>query len=295
MWSVAAPRSAQIKRDPAPTRIAYRYQRFMLTPWMRRLVTRWIPVLAVIGILAAIVLAPTNRARITAHWAELRLDIENRPEFAVNAMSIEGAGPTLQQQIRALLDLKFPQSRFHMNMDDLRDMVSGLPSVGSVRLSVGTGGVLDVVVVERTPIAIWRGSDGLSLLDAEGVQTAWITTRKERPDLPLIAGGGAAYALDEARALVAALGPLEARFHGLLRRGERRWDVVLDRDQVIMLPAQGAVPALERVAALVQASDILDRDVVALDMRVPQRPTLRMTLAASDALRDLRNTALEGQ
>ena len=43
--------------------------------------------------------------------------------------------------------------------------------------------------------------------------------------------------------------------------GERRWDVVLDRDQRILLPETGPVPALERVIALDKAEHLLDRDI----------------------------------
>lgn len=284
-----------MRRDPAPTRIAYRYQRMMLTPLIRRLVTRWLPILALVGGAAAIIGAPANWERIESRWTELRSDIEKRPEFAVNALAIQGASPALSQEIRDLLDLSFPVSRFYMDMVALRDSLRDLPAIETVRVSVGVGGILDVVVTERQPVAVWRSPEGLSLVDPEGVQIAWIKARADRADLPLVAGSGAAYALEEAQSLVAALGPLEPRFRGLLRRGERRWDVILDRDQRIMLPAENAVLALERVAALVQASDVLDRDLVAIDMRVPSRPTLRMTEAATQTLREARQAALEGQ
>ena len=62
--------------------------------------------------------------------------------------------------------------------------------------------------------------------------------------------------------------------------GERRWDVVLDRDQRILLPENAPVQALERVIALSEAQDILERDLAAVDMRIAARPTLRMNKAA---------------
>ena len=39
---------------------------------------------------------------------------------------------------------------------------------------------------------------------------------------------------------------------------DRRWDIVLDRDQRIMLPENGAVGALERVVAMAQVQDLLE-------------------------------------
>ena len=60
---------------------------------------------------------------------------------------------------------------------------------------------------------------------------------------------------------------LAERLRGLVRMGERRWDLVLDRDQRILLPEDGAVEALERVIALDEAQDILSRDILQVDLR----------------------------
>ncbi|MCB1342496.1 MAG: cell division protein FtsQ, partial [Pseudooceanicola sp.] len=100
------------------------------------------------------------------------------------------------------------------------------------------------------------------------------------PDLPLIAGEGADARVAEALELVQAAKPLGGRLRGLVHVGERRWDVVLDREQRIQLPTDQPVAALERVIALDQAQDMLGRDVSVVDMRIEARPTLRMTEAA---------------
>ena len=42
--------------------------------------------------------------------------------------------------------------------------------------------------------------------------------------------------------------------------------------------------ALERVIAMDQAVDMLERDLVAVDLRLPNRPTLRMTDGAVQEL-----------
>ena len=100
------------------------------------------------------------------------------------------------------------------------------------------------------------------------------------PELPLMAGDGADRHVEEALQLYAAAGPLRARIQGLVRVGERRWDVVLDRDQRILMPESGAVQALERVIALSQAQDMLERNLLVVDMRLAVRPTIRLAQAA---------------
>lgn len=77
-------------------------------------------------------------------------------------------------------------------------------------------------------------------------------------------------------AILQAAAPLSSRLRGLVRMGERRWDVVLDRGQRILLPETDPVRALERVIVLAEVQDMLERDLAAVDMRLASRPTIRM-------------------
>jgi cell division protein FtsQ len=67
--------------------------------------------------------------------------------------------------------------------------------------------------------------------------------------------------------------------------GTRRWDLVLDRNQSILLPAENPVTALNGLIALNAAENILARDLTSVDLRNPQRPVLRLAPAALDAFR----------
>ena len=144
-------------------------------------------------------------------------------------------------------------------------------------LRVRTGGVLQVTITERVPVAVWRTADGLMMVDETGYRVAGLVSRSDRPDLPLVAGEGADAAMQEALALFDAAGPLTPRIRGLVRIGERRWDIVLDREQRVLLPERNSVQALERLLALDQAQDLMNRDILTIDLRSDHRPTLRLT------------------
>ena len=107
----------------------------------------------------------------------------------------------------------------------------------------------------------------------------------DRADLPLIAGDGADKAVAEATALLRSTGPLAPRIRGLVRISDRRWNIVLDRDQTILLPATDPIDALDSLLALNKAEDIFARDITAIDLRNEHRPVLRL---APFALEDLR-------
>lgn len=288
MWSVAASRRQNSRPDPAPTRWSYRMNRLMLTPLFRRFLFRALPVLVVAGAVGAWLAQPDTRQMIADQTSALRAAVESRPEFAVTAVTVTGADPVLEADIRRILPVHVPVSQFDLDLGDLHDTVTALHAVESAALRIRSGGVLEIAVTERLPVAVWRGAKGLALLDATGTFTGSVETRADRPDLPLIVGLGADQRITEAQALLASAGGFGQRVRALVRIGDRRWDVVLDSGQRLLLPAADPIPALDRIVALAQATDLMERDFTLIDLRVPRRPTLRMTPGATIALRDAR-------
>ncbi len=263
-------------RDPAPTRWAYRYQRWMLTPAFRRFVHVGVPILCVAAIAASWFSQDANRARFTGAVDEIKVSFQHRPEFMVDRMEITGANISVAAAVQALVTHDFPVSSWDMDLPRLQDRVTELAAVEHAVVRIRGGGVLEIAVDERAPVAIWRHTDGLRLIDANGEMIAIINARADRADLPLIVGEGAMAQMNEAMALFATARPVADRVRGLARIGARRWDLVLDRGQRIMLPEADAAGALQRVMALHQGQDLMERDIVAVDMRNPARPTVRM-------------------
>jgi cell division protein FtsQ len=272
-----------MRRDPAPSRMAYRMQRLWLTPLFRTFLRHGLPALAVILFVGIWLGNAERRDALIAQFQSLKTEIEHRPEFMVSMTSIEGASPALGDAVRSMLHLSFPVSSFDLHLKAIRAKVEALDAVASAEVRVVGGGVLQVTIHERKPAMVWRSRQGLELVDATGHRVAGLTQRAARADLPLIAGAGAEKAVPEAQAIFAAAGPLAPRIRGLVRVGERRWNVVLDRDQRILLPETDPVAALERVIALDQAQGLFFHDVTTVDMRLPNRPTLRLSAAAFDA------------
>ncbi len=280
MSEMRAPRHMN-KSDPAPSLWNYRYQRLMLTPLFRRVLRVGVPFTLALGVGLIYFANEARRDGFNLAVAEMRAEFENRPEFMVKLMAIDGATVELAEDIREIVPLDFPLSSFELDLETIRQDVAGLQAVKTARVKIKSGGILQIDIEERQPVAVWRTSQGLELLDAEGVAFRALDSRFERADLPLIAGDGASQALAEAMQILAVSAPLQDRLRGVARIGDRRWDVVLDRDQRIMLPEERPVQALQRVLALNTARDLLGRDVTVVDMRVAHRPTIRMSEAAT--------------
>lgn len=280
-------RPARPVHDPAPSRWAYKWQRIWLTPGVRFMVRRGLPALAAIGLLVGHFGDPGRRAAIAAEFAALKRGVEERPEFRVDLMRIDGASDELAAEIRAILPVSLPVSAFDLDLDALRKTVVGLDAVERAEIRVEPGRILAVRVTERVPALVWRAPGGLWLIDAAGHRVGPLTERGARRDLPLVAGAGADAAAAEALALFHAARPILGQLRGLVRIGERRWDAVLTGDRVVQLPEEGPIPALDRVIALDDAQALLGRDVSVIDMRNGSRPTVRMNETAIGTLRAL--------
>lgn len=277
-----APSRDGARADPAPSRLAYRIARMRLSPAYRVAVRLGVPLVVIGGILGGLMATEARREALWQTVADIRAEFETRPEFMVSVLAIDGASPAVAETLRAILPLNLPQSSFHLDLDALRLTAQTLPAVRLAAVQVRAGGILQVDVTERVPVALWRTRDGLVLVDAEGVAVRPAGFRDDHPELPLIAGDGASAAVPEALRIMAAAGPLTPRLRGLVRVGERRWDVVLDQGQRIFLPEDQPARALERAIAMDQAKDLLGRDVAAVDLRVPERLTVRMGQPAAD-------------
>jgi cell division protein FtsQ len=280
-----------VRRDPAPSRLRYRVTRLWLRPRVRRLVNFGVPLMA--GLAAAWTVSAEYdlSGRALALVEAAREAIVQRPQFVITELVVPDVSRDLAEAIRVAAFVHLPASSLELDVGAVRARVEALDAVERARVRALASGVLEIQAVERVPVVVWRSEHGLELLDRDGVRVAEIDGRARRPDLPLIAGAGAPGDVREALALFDAARPVGARVRGLVRVGERRWDLVLDRAQVVKLPELDPGTALARVMALAASEDLLKRDVSVVDMRDPRRPMLRLTGHAVAELERLMKTA----
>ena len=205
MQSLNAPESR--RRDPAPSRWAFRFQRLWPTPFFRRLLRVGLPMFSVVFFAGWFITEPTTREAMEQKFAELRRSVAERPEFMVKLMAVDGASAELDADIREVLPVDFPISSFDLDLDEMKTMVEELDAVAMVDLRVRPGGVLQLHVTERIPAVIWRNGSMLELLDIHGRRVASVRHRSDRADLPLIVGEGADQVVKQALDVALAASP----------------------------------------------------------------------------------------
>jgi cell division protein FtsQ len=145
-----------------------------------------------------------------------------------------------------------------------------LPWVDSAIVERRLPDIVAVILTERTPEARWQHDDKLYVIDSEGrVLTA--AKPENFTSLPLVVGTGAD---SEAQAFLADLKnypDIADKTDSAVRVGERRWDLHLQPKIVVRLPEQDVDGALHRLSVLITQEKILDRDIAAIDLRMPDR------------------------
>jgi cell division protein FtsQ len=280
----AAPKR-QAPRGPGPSKLAYRLSRIWKKAWLRR-AALMVPVLCLGLVAGRLAMSPAVAALVESGREAVVAALSSRPEFAVRGFRVQGASPALEGAIGSVVELPPGASSLTLDVAAVQARVAGLGAVRNVRVTLGSDGILRIAVDERVAEALWRDEEGtLLLVDREGVAIGPAGARADHPALPVVLGEGAPEAMPEALALFRAVPELRPRLRAFVRVGQRRWDVALDRGLTIMLPEDGPEPALARVMALHYGEELLDRDLAAIDMRLGDRPTLRMTPRALETLR----------
>ncbi|WP_347832600.1 cell division protein FtsQ/DivIB [uncultured Planktomarina sp.] len=274
--------------DPAPSLLSYRMQRLWLTPLFRALVRVGLPTFGIVGLGWMFLSQAENRDYLRGMVQEAQVSVQNQPVHQLQTLTIEGASPLLSEEIRAQFGNLFPISAFELDLEGMRGWIEKIPSVERAAVLTSVGGLLSVQVTEIQPEFIWRNVEGLHLISAKGDMLRRVPLRADYARLPLIAGEGAIASLREARGVLDTAAPISDRLRGLVRIGERRWDLVLLDGQTIALPEANPEQVLARVIVLSAAQDLFERDILLIDFRNPRRPTLRLRPQALAGLKQVK-------
>ena len=263
------------KRDPAPSRLGYKFSRWMLSPFIKKSVFVGMPLIILLLPVFIFLKDQNNKNLVEEIVLDFYRKIIERPEFMLSALSIQGSSDSLNAEIREILGLNFPISSFDLDLADLRKRVLSLPPVETAEVRLEGGSILHVKVKEKVPALLLKDDTGIHVLNKNGDYIRPLLSTEYGSKLPVITGEGAQKAAAEAFILFSALYDKLDEVRGLVLVGGRRWNIVLNSGQVIMLPEKKSEQAVQKILILDKAEKILSRDIAVFDFRLPYRITLR--------------------
>lgn len=199
-----------------------------------------------------------------------------RAGFAVRRVTIEGQKRTADKDILKALGVSEGTSALAFDTVAAKARLERLAWVREAQVMRLLPSTVRVVITEREPFAAWQIKRVLKVIDAEG-QVIGPYVRRSHGKLPLVVGQGAAREAGPLFDVLKRHAELKAHMKAAIRVAERRWTLKLDNGVDVLLPEEGIARALDKLAELGAEHDILSGDVVAVDLRLADRVTVRLT------------------
>ena len=202
--------------------------------------------------------------------------------FGVDIVTVSGATHMSEARILSIAGINSTTSVPFFDVAAARARLEADPLVkqASVRKLYPDRIVVDIV--ERTPYGIWQMDGRVRVVAADGATIDEVRDGRYA-GLPFVVGEGANARLPEFTALLQAMQELRPRVEAGVLIGERRWNLKLKSGIEIKLPEADPKSAIESLLALQRQSRILERDILALDFRLPGRVFVRLSQDASAA------------
>ncbi|HLI20631.1 MAG TPA: cell division protein FtsQ/DivIB [Stellaceae bacterium] len=207
------------------------------------------------------------QTRIAAAGAQLHLTVES--------VQVVGRHRADARAILAALGVKRGTPILGIDLDAAKTRLEALPWIRTASIERLLPDTLLVHIDERAPLALWQHDGKFDLIDQDGNVIANANVA-DYPSLPQIVGDGAPAATPGLLALLAGEPALQRHVTASVRVGGRRWNIELDNGIEVALPEDGAEAAWHRLAALDRSDRLLEREVQAIDMRLPDRVVLRV-------------------
>ncbi len=167
-----------------------------------------------------------------------------------------------------------------VDLDATRQKLLDYGWIADARVSRRLPDTLVVDVVERDPAAVWQNKGRLMLIDSGGVLLDGVQPGR-MPRLPLVIGEGANAQEPAYRKLMAAAPALKPVVKAAIWVGNRRWDLVFQTGERLVLPEgeDDAARALVKFAQLDGTLGLLGKGYERFDLRDPSKLVVRMKSA----------------
>jgi cell division protein FtsQ len=266
-----SPRNS-VNDRPSAWRLALRRQRRLLRPAL------WIGLATAVGVAAVLAVhAVGSRAGPGGTLTSMRDRFGTMTAASglrVTEVVIEGRANTPEALLRAAIGVSKGDPILGFSLEDTRSRIEMIPWIEHATVERRLPGTVVINLQERRPYAIWQNQGKFVLVDRAGQVVANQDVSQFR-HLPLIVGLGAPGAAAEILDALRERPALAEKVSACVRVGERRWNLRMTNGTDVLLPEGHEVVALDRLIQLQQQHAVLDRPLVAIDMRLPDRLVFR--------------------
>jgi cell division protein FtsQ len=202
--------------------------------------------------------------------------------FNITGVALTGNKHMSREEIFATAGVTGHSSTLFLDVADVRARLKTNPWIADATVQKLYPDRLQIAITERHAFALWQKDGRVGVIADDGTL---LEPRLSPPflGLPLFVGSGAPPRAKDFLALVERYPDIRDQVRAAVLVAERRWNLRLKNGVDVELPEAEVAPALSRLVALDRDKKLLTRDIVAVDLRLPDRVTVRLSDAAATA------------
>lgn len=217
--------------------------------------------------------------------------IANRAGFRITEVALTGEHELGREDILTLAGVTGRSSLLFLDAARTRARLMGNPWIAEATVLKLYPGRLRIEIKERKAFALWQKDGHVSLIATDGtVLEPYVPQRFKA--LPQVVGEGAEKQATDFLDLLGRYPGIARQVEASVLVAERRWTLHLQGGVEVLLPEVEPEQALQTLVSLDRDKKLLARDIVAVDLRLADRVTVRLSDAAS-AARDEALKAIE--
>jgi cell division protein FtsQ len=223
---------------------------------------------------------------LTAALSDTRNALANSAGFRITAVAINGRKQLTQDEVLATGGVNGRSSLLFLDAAAVRDRLMANPWIADATVLKLYPGQLQIDISERSAFALWQQDGRLSVISDDGAVLEPYVSRRFT-SLPLVVGKGAETRARDFLALLGRYPQVRTLTKAVVLVGERRWNLRLKDGLDVRLPENDVGNALAALSKLDKEDRLFSRDIVAIDMRLPDRLTVQLSDDSAKAREDL--------
>ena len=225
-------------------------------------------------------------ADIVSWLKDARDSAANAVGFRIDAVSLTGSKEVSREEILTTAGVTGRASLLFLDADTARARLLANPWIADAAVLKLYPDRLQITVTERLAFALWQKDGRVSVIAEDGTVLEPFVEDRYRT-LPMVVGRGAARQAKGFLAVIARHPDVQTQLRASIFVAERRWNLLLNNGIDVRLPEGDVEAALDRLVALDRDKKLLSRDITAVDLRLPDRVTVRLSDAAAQAREDV--------
>jgi cell division protein FtsQ len=261
----------------------------MMDRWSSLLNARWPRGVGVVAA-AVVILASLGYgavkgdhiATVVVAVKDARDALANAAGFRIVSIALAGNHHISRDEVLAIAGITDVTSLLFLDVEETRERLKTNPWIADASVLKLYPGELQIGITERAAFALWQKDGRVSVIADDGtVLGPYVAPRLS--ELPLVVGRGAETRAKAFLGLLDRYPAMRDFVRAAVFVGERRWNLRLKNGIDVRLPETDIASALDRLVALDKEKNLITRDIVAIDLRLSDRVTVRLSEAAAQA------------